>query len=68
MHLGGTLLWFAVMTLLTAVCFLSVSADAQLTDITQTPNAENAGIQRSLEEQIGADRGDVMSPHSSLFI
>ena len=31
-------------------------ADAQLTDLTQTPNAENAGIFKSLEQQIGTRR------------
>jgi len=40
----------------------------QLTDITQTPNTENAGIQKSFEEQIGAGRGDVMTPDASLFL
>jgi hypothetical protein len=45
-----------------------ISAEAQLTDITQTPNRENAGIQKSLEEQIGAGRSDLMTPDSSLFI
>lgn len=51
-----------------ALLLLSVPAEAQLTDITQTPNQENAGIQKSLEEQIGAGRGDVMTSDSSLFI
>jgi hypothetical protein len=43
-------------------------ADAQLTDLTQTPNAENAGIFKSLEQQIGAGVGNVMTPGSSTFI
>jgi Di-haem oxidoreductase, putative peroxidase len=51
-----------------AVVWLSPAADAQLTDITQTPNEANAGIQKSLEEQIGAGQGDVMTPDASLFI
>jgi Di-haem oxidoreductase, putative peroxidase len=45
-----------------------VPTQAQLTDITQTPNRENAGIRKSLEEQIGAGRGDGTTPDSSLFI
>jgi hypothetical protein len=68
MHLGCTPTWIAVMTSLSAVWFLSVSAEAQLTDISQTPNQANAGIQKSLEEQIGAGRGDGITPDSSLFI
>jgi len=41
---------------------------AQLTDTTQTPNAANAGIHRSLADQVGTGRGDVMTPDSSIFI
>ena len=41
---------------------------AQLNDITQTPNTENAGIRKSLSEQIGAGRGDELTPGSSRFI
>ena len=55
----------------TVVVSLIVSATlsfAQLTDVTQTPNTENAGIQKSLREQIGAGRGDVLTPDSSEFI
>jgi mono/diheme cytochrome c family protein len=48
--------------------WLSPAADAQLTDITQTPNRANAGIQKSLEEQIGEGQGDRMTPESSIFI
>src|SRR6188768_1013987 len=42
--------------------------EAQLTDQTQTPNAERAGIFKSLEEQIGAGVGNVNTPGSSSFI
>ena len=41
---------------------------AQLTDLTQTPNTENVGIRKSLQEQIGAGRGDAFTPDSSEFI
>ena len=41
---------------------------SQLNDVTQTPNTENAGIQKSLEEQIGAGQMDIMTPDSSQFI
>jgi hypothetical protein len=43
-------------------------AGAQETDITQTPNTIDAGIQKSLEEQIGAGRGDIFAPDSSRFL
>jgi hypothetical protein len=48
--------------------FASSTASAQLTDLEQTPNAENEGIVKSLEEQIGAGRGDVDTPGSSRYI
>src|SRR5215212_483694 len=41
---------------------------AQLTDQTQTPNIEGAGIKKSLAEEIGAGVGDLMTPNSSTFI
>lgn len=44
------------------------AAHAQLTDLTQTPNAENAGIVKSLSQQIGTGVGNVNTPGSSLFI
>ena len=46
----------------------ATSVSAQLTDLTQTPNAENAGIRKSLAEQVGEGRGDVLTPDSSEFI
>jgi hypothetical protein len=68
MPLVGRLTCGAVPAFLGALWLLTVPADAQLTDITQTPNTENAGIQKSFEEQIGAGRGDVMTSDSSFFI
>src|SRR5262245_11726080 len=41
---------------------------AQLTDLTQTPNAANAGIRKSFAQEIGAGRGNVTTPDSSIFI
>jgi hypothetical protein len=61
-HLGAVPAFFGALWLLIA------PADAQLTDITQTPNTEDAGIHKSLEEQVGTGRGDVMTSDSSLFI
>jgi hypothetical protein len=44
------------------------AARAQLTDLTQTPNAESAGIVKSLEQQIGAGVGNTFIPGSSVYI
>ncbi|MCH9687020.1 MAG: hypothetical protein K0V04_36630, partial [Deltaproteobacteria bacterium] len=41
---------------------------AEETDLTQTPNPENAGIHKSFTEQVGAGRGSVDEPDSSRFI
>ena len=46
----------------------AVQARGQLTDQTQTPNAERAGIFKSLEQQIGNGVGDAMTPGSSSYI
>jgi hypothetical protein len=43
-------------------------ARAQLTDLSQTPNAANVGIQKSLDEQIGAGTGDLVTPGSSWYL
>jgi len=55
-------------TALCALLFRIDPAQAQLTDLTQTPNPENAGIVKSLQQQIGAGVGNVMTPGSSSFI
>ena len=44
------------------------TAQAQETDIFQHPNIENAGIKKTLPEQIGTGRGDIQTPGSSLYI
>src|SRR4029079_6063350 len=44
------------------------TAEAQLTDLTQTPNAENAGIVKSLQQQIGNGVGNIITLRSSAFI
>src|SRR5262245_29793036 len=61
---------------LLAVCLFTVAPVVvtvgpvwgQLIDNTQATNAINAGINKSLEDEIGGGRGDVMTPGSSLFI
>src|SRR5262245_10790402 len=55
-------------TALCALLFRIDPAQAQLTDLTQTPNPENAGIVKSRQQQIGAGVGNVMTPGSSSFI
>ncbi len=47
---------------------MTSSSHAQETDITQAPNSLNAGIQKSLQEQIGPGRGSLDTPGSSLYI
>jgi len=47
--------------------FTSV-ATAQMIDNTQAPNTAKAGINKSLQDEIGAGRGDVMTPASSVFL
>ncbi|HET9317925.1 MAG TPA: di-heme oxidoredictase family protein [Vicinamibacteria bacterium] len=47
---------------------LGAPALAQLVDRTLAPNTANEGIAKSFEEQIGAGRGNVTTPDSSLFI
>ena len=48
--------------------FVPAITFGQETDITQTPNTANAGIKKSLEDQIGDGRGDINTPDSSHFI
>ena len=51
-----------------AFVLLSAPTLAQLPDRTQNPNTAGAGINKSLSQQIGAGRGDRMTPDSSAFI
>src|SRR5258708_40162305 len=55
------------MAALCAACACTLSY-AQLIDLTKAPNAANAGIAKSLDQEIGAGRGDIMTPDSSAFI
>src|SRR5215471_21704833 len=50
------------------VCAMSaVTLQAQLIDNTQAPNTAGAGINKSLTDEVGAGRGNVMIPNSSLY-
>jgi hypothetical protein len=44
------------------------SASAQLRDVFQAPNPINEGIHKTFSAEIGAGRGDIFTPGSSLFI
>jgi mono/diheme cytochrome c family protein len=51
-----------------AILLLSDIGQAQLIDNTQAPNTAKAGINKSLTDEIGAGRGDVLTPGSSIYI
>lgn len=52
----------------TVVAFTAVPSSAQLTDVTRTPNPIGEGICKSFPQQVGAGRGNIFTPGSSLFI
>jgi hypothetical protein len=60
--------WLVVSGASMASLVFTPVASAQLSDLTQTPNAANEGIHKSFEQEIGAGRGDVNTPGSSIFI
>ncbi len=51
-----------------ALLVLASAAEAQMIDNTQAPNTAKAGINKSLLHEIGAGRGDISIPESSMFI
>ena len=55
-------LWAGVTLLVT------MPALAQLIDATKSPNIANEGIKKTLAQQIGVGRGDLMTPDSSAFL
>src|SRR5260370_7532860 len=58
--LRGMALW--------AFLLFAYTAHAQLVDNTQAPNVAKGGINKSLADEIGAGRSDIMTPGSSIFI
>ena len=58
---------FSCLAVATAIAALPV-ATAQMIDNTQAQNNINAGIHKSLLEEIGSGRGNVTTPGSSVFI
>jgi hypothetical protein len=51
-----------------STCLLCALAQAQMIDNTQAPNTAKAGINKSLVDEVGAGRGDVMTQDSSVYI
>lgn len=52
-----------------ACCMVGTNAQAALTDITQTtPNVPGAATGKSLTQQIGAGRGNEVTPGSSIYL
>jgi hypothetical protein len=52
----------------TITALLTSAAWAQLVDQTLAPNTAKVGISKSMQTEIGAGRGDVMTPTSSIFL
>src|SRR5215468_2150850 len=57
-----------ICVLVAGVSLLSIPTLGQLTDKTRAPNIADAGIAKSLAEEIGAGRGDLVTSGSSIFI
>lgn len=56
------------MIVVAAAMAVAGSAWGGATDLLQTPNLANAGIAKSLEQQVGKGRGDALVPGSSCYI
>jgi len=68
MHARGKASWTVLLLAGGLPLVLGQGARAQLIDQTQAPNNVKAGIAKSLQNEIGAGRGNVMTPGSSIFI
>ena len=53
---------------LVSCLLVGLAADAQMIDNTQATNTAAAGINKSLTDEIGAGRGNVLTPNSSIYI
>jgi hypothetical protein len=60
--------WIGLAQAVGISALITVPLLAQLPDRTVTPNAANEGIAKSYADQIGAGRGTVSTPESSLYI
>ncbi|MGH9751792.1 MAG: di-heme oxidoredictase family protein [Blastocatellia bacterium] len=68
MNRRKTLQTLVFCSFLGAAAIWSASSLAQLPDRTQNPNTANAGIAKSLAQQIGDGSGNAMTPNTSRFI
>jgi hypothetical protein len=59
---------FVALTFTLTLMLAASFAYGQLIDNTQATNTAKAGINKSLQEEIGAGRGDVMTPNSAIYI
>src|SRR5215469_2939363 len=60
-------LW-KILALVGGAVLITITASAQMIDNTQATNTVGAGINKSLTDEIGAGRGSVMTPGSSVYI
>jgi len=60
--------WGRVLSLCAGGTLILAVASAQMIDNTQAPNTAKAGINKSLLDEIGAGRGDLITPGSSIYI
>ncbi len=64
---AGVRMFVAAACGLAAISVAPGRARAQLKDVFQAPNAVNEGIHKTFAQEIGAGRGDVFTPGSSLY-
>jgi hypothetical protein len=63
-----TLIKLAIAGSFSALLLMGSAAHAQLVDNTRATSAVKAGVQKSLAEEVGAGRGSIMTPNSSIYI
>ena len=66
--MGAKRVMTPVIFILAGLVFLTTPSTGGLSDATKAPNTAHEGIKKSLNDQIGTGRGDIMTPQSSLFI
>jgi len=66
---GESLMWKSTLVHSAAtVALIALPVMGQLVDKTLAPNASGSGINKSYSQEIGAGRGDINTPDSSMFI
>jgi Di-haem oxidoreductase, putative peroxidase len=58
---------FKILECATVLLLVTGAAHAQMTDNTQAANPIKAGINKSLSEEIGVGRGDLLTPNSAIY-